>query len=860
MKKNSKRKDVSLFNNSLPGMDSAGNFAEHSDDRYHETARRLIDAENNLKAINTRQNDANVNNSSDLPALLSQAHEAIQREQLALVLQIAHLGSWTWDIPSDTVIWSEELYRIFGLSKQEFNHRLEGFIERVHPNDRQMVRSKLDQAIRDGKSFSFDHGIVRPDGSVRVLQARGELVKDKDGNPVAMVGTGQDITERVQAEYALREGEERLRMVISSVKDYAIFTLDPNGIITSWNKGAESIKQYKAEEITGKHFSIFYPEESRAAHLPQKVLAAAAAEGRFADEGWRVRKDGSRFWASVVITALYDDSRRLRGFSKVVRDMTRRKESEEAIRRQTGFVKLLQLVAEAANQAVSVEAAMQFALDCICQHTGWNIGHSYIASNTSTEILSSLQVWHLPDSERFAALRNETETNFLHAGEGLPGKAYASGELIWAQDLINEPGYLRPGIDLESGLRSGVAIPVLAGKWVVGVMEFYSDKPIDPDHEFMGVLTHIGTQLGRVIERKHGEEALRQSEARFRTIFDGAVIGVELVDLEGRLLECNPAICKMLGYDASGLSDDIYGQANHPLNVVADTPMFANLAQGKCDSFRLEKPYRRADGGQAWGRLLVSLVRDSNGRPQYAIGMLEDISERRQMEVELAEMQQRLMEGRELDRLQLAQELHDGPVQDLYGLSYQLKALDPASGEITPGVINDMQNTLHDVVRTLRAICGELRPPALAPFGLEKAIRSHAETFQEAHPEISVKLDLTPDGQMLPEQVRLALFRIYQQSLTNVSRHARATEVFVRFNISENLLNLEIQDNGAGFMLPKRWIELARQGHLGLVGARERAEAIGGQLHVESAPGKGAIVRVTIPNINQHKWIGYIRS
>ena len=141
----------------------------------------------------------------------------------------------------------------------------------------------------------------------------------------------EDIAGRKAAEGRLQESEMRFRLVIDSVTDYAIIMLDPKGHIASWNAGAERIKGYRAEEIIGQHFSRFYPAEDLARGRPQHGLEIASAEGRFEDEGWRLRKDGARFWANVVITALRDDSGTLRGFGKVTRDLTERKRSEDRL-------------------------------------------------------------------------------------------------------------------------------------------------------------------------------------------------------------------------------------------------------------------------------------------------------------------------------------------------------------------------------------------------------------------------------------------------------------------------------------------------------------------------------------------------
>jgi len=140
------------------------------------------------------------------------------------------------------------------------------------------------------------------------------------------------------------DAEEWVRLLIDSIKDYAIITLDTTGHVTTWNSAAEGINGYKAEEIIGQHFSRFYTDEDIKAGKPGRELFEAARVGRLEDEGWRVRKDGSQFWANVVITAMHDKDGRLRGFGKVTRDITERKHSEDAIRALNE--QLVQLVAD----------------------------------------------------------------------------------------------------------------------------------------------------------------------------------------------------------------------------------------------------------------------------------------------------------------------------------------------------------------------------------------------------------------------------------------------------------------------------------------------------------------------------------
>ena len=139
----------------------------------------------------------------------------------------------------------------------------------------------------------------------------------------------------------VQEVEERFRLLVENVSDYAIFMLDPEGRVMTWNKGAERLKQYRADEIIGQHFSKFYPLEDIALREAEKELEIAITQGQVEDEGWRIRKDGTRFWALALITAIYDDSDRLVGFGKVARDLTERRMAEEELRSSEEQFRLL---------------------------------------------------------------------------------------------------------------------------------------------------------------------------------------------------------------------------------------------------------------------------------------------------------------------------------------------------------------------------------------------------------------------------------------------------------------------------------------------------------------------------------------
>jgi PAS domain S-box-containing protein len=173
---------------------------------------------------------------------------------------------------------------------------------------------------------------IRKDGTRFWANTVITSLRAPDGKVTGFAKVTRDLTERRAAEEQVRQSEEIFRLLVQSVKDYAIFMLDPGGHIATWNEGAQRIKGYAPHEIIGKHFSTFYGEEDIRNRKPERELEIATAEGRVEDEGWRIRKDGTRFWANVVITAVFDSRGELRGFTKVTRDMTERKRAEEVQR------------------------------------------------------------------------------------------------------------------------------------------------------------------------------------------------------------------------------------------------------------------------------------------------------------------------------------------------------------------------------------------------------------------------------------------------------------------------------------------------------------------------------------------------
>lgn len=202
----------------------------------------------------------------------------------------------------------------------------------VHPEDLEMTVAKWEKAVEGKQEYDHIYRSLSPDKGYQYIQSRAVPLLDEEGNIREWVGTATDVTDRIRAEEEVRRSEAKLRLVTECFTDHAIFSLDKNGIIESWNLGAVNIFGYSSTEAIGKHFSVVFTPEDVAAGRPELEITTALEKGRAADERWHVRKDGSRFFASGTVAPLIDEERGLIGFAKIARDLTEQKKAEQALR------------------------------------------------------------------------------------------------------------------------------------------------------------------------------------------------------------------------------------------------------------------------------------------------------------------------------------------------------------------------------------------------------------------------------------------------------------------------------------------------------------------------------------------------
>ncbi len=352
-----------------------------------------------------------------------------------------------------------------------------------------------------------------------------------------------------------------------------------------------------------------------------------------------------------------------------------------------------------------------------------------------------------------------------------------------------------------------------------------------------------------IAARLTAAQALDLSEERFQSIFESTSLGIKILDLNGNILQTNAAFQRIIGYSEPEILGRRFYDFLHPADIVRAVTVFQRLKKDGASALRFQHRAIHKNGSTVWVNAIFSAVRKGGGDPSLAfiVSILEDVTEQKKFEAEMAELKNRLQSTMELERLRLAHELHDGPMQDLYSVVYELEELRGKADRETGRALQSVSDNIHRVLKELRETAKELRPPTISQFGLEKTIRSYVGDVQEKHPELTVHLSLARDHQLLPEEVRLGLFRVLQQSMTNIVRHAEATEVRIRFSFDAEEARLEVWDNGKGFRVPSSWIEFVREGHYGLAGAAERVNALGGMFVVESQPPTSTTVRAVIP-------------
>ncbi len=542
---------------------------------------------------------------------------------------------------------------------------------------------------------------------------------------------------------------------------------------------------------------------------------------------------------------------------------------EEAVRRLEAFYELTRLVAESNN---NVERIVQAVTRLVSEIIGDMTVITLLSGDKETYRIAGYYDLDPHVMELYAAILAESTPSYGR-NQGWVARVLNTGEPLLIPGISAEEaarGAATPAfMDFvrQVGIASMVVVPIAGRSGILGTLTALRHAGGNPyaerDEFFLAEIAYrvalaienatlVESMRSEIAARLFAREALVASEQRFLSIFHSTTLGIKLLDLVGTILETNPAFQSMTGYGEDQLIALHFYDLVHPDDFAHVVDAFNQVKISQHPYVRLEHRLVRRDSSVIWVRTTFAGARKRPNDDTLALifGAVEDITDQKQADAELRELKQHLQHSIEMERLRIAQNLHDTPLQELYAVIYKLEDLRPKLQPPNASVLEDAIEDIKKTLNSLRTTASELRPPALSRFGFEKAVRSYAQDFRERHPEMELHLTLAHDRQMLPEDVRLVLFRVFQEAMNNAFRHAHATQIEVRFSFDAEQARLEVCDNGQGFKVPDNLMNQVRSGHYGLAGMFERVQAAGGELSLESSPGYSTTVRAVLPLAN----------
>ena len=400
------------------------------------------------------------------------------------------------------------------------------------------------------------------------------------------------------------------------------------------------------------------------------------------------------------------------------------RETNERLNVEINYSKLIKAIAVASNETRAVDETLFFCLGRICEFSGWPLGHLYLTADNPSEGLVPTQFWHVDKPGQFETFQKITLETPLEEGIGLPGRVLISGQPAWIIDVTKDSNFPRAQLAQDIGVKAGFAFPILIGTRVLGVMEFFSPNAVEPDPQMLDIMAQIGTQLGRVLERKEAQDESERSQDQLRKLYH------------------------------------------------------------------------------------------------------------------------RLEQVREEERTRTAREVHDHLGQVLTTIKLELSLLGKKLAYYNPSIQNSTEELLEmsdDAIQTVKKISMDLRPPILDDLGIAEAIVWQVKEFTN-RTGIECEFEDTLDDFEPGLERSTTLFRVFQETLTNVVRHARATNVYVTLSECNEEITLKVRDNGCGISSS----QVSNIRSLGLLGMRERAMVWGGNVKIHGYPDEGTTVTINI--------------
>ena len=660
---------------------------------------------------------------------------------------------------------------------------------------------------------------------------------------------------------ALRESEEEYRMLAEYASDL-ILRFTPAGEIIYASPAAEWMVGYRPDEVVGRHAAEFiHPNDLDQVSETHRALLHETGSRSVL---FRMRRrDGDLSWVESTSRAVREsDGEGVRSIVTICRDVTENVQTARTVR-------LLERVAAVANQADTTREAMRRAIELVCEHAGWPVGHAYVPRREASGAAAPLHLWHIGDPERFAGLKSRAGALAMAAAEGVPGRVLETGEPLWVEDVTTDSRFeALEGLD-DPGVRTVMAFPVESGGETLAVLEFFAVDREEPDEDLIDTMRHVGANLGEVVRRQRAEAARRASEQRFRALAESASDAIVTADEEGRIVHCNESVRRIFGYRVEEL-------VGRPLTTLMSASSRSEH-EARLERFRedrdpevLAAPFEvagvRKNGSEVPIELSLGWWEGDEGL--FFTGVLRDITERKRVEKALNEKMEELARSNAELALFTYVASHDlrEPLRTV-GSNVQLVArrlgdeIEDAnlrkSMDFALGGVRRMQNLIDDLLVYSRV---GTEGKTFESVDLEEVVDETEASLEAMLEETGTRL--IREGELpvvLADKSQLE--QLFQNLFNNAIKYRReevAPEIRVGAERVDGAWEFYVEDNGIGISpeFAEHVFTIFQRLHseqeipgtgIGLAVCRKIVERHGGRIWVESEPGEGSTFRFTLP-------------
>ena len=763
----------------------------------------------------------------------------------SLLLDNADEALFFYSMEGKLIYVSPAFEKITGYTTQELYEK--NFIPYVHPDDQEWT-IKLYQGLFKGEFFEdVEYRIVKKDGEIRWSSSSWKIVFDNDGRQIGLQGKQQDITDHKQAEEALQKSERKYRYLFDNMTEgFALCEIicDEKGIPCNYrvldvNKAYEEQTGTEASAIVGKTVLEFYPDIEKSWIEIYGEIALTKKPRTFINYNHNTDK-----YYETSAFALEKGQ-----FALLFNDITERKQVEKALHRSEVLERLA--TGSSLNEILIalVSNAEKYNPEILC---------SVMLLDEGGKHLRTCAAPNLPDFFTDAIDGMEIGHEMVSCGE-----AAFTGKRVIVEDIMSHPNWVAyRKLARKANLRACWSEPVISSTGdILGTFAIYNCESCGPSQSDLDFIRDSARLAAIAIERKQAEEALMASEQKFKSVVENIGIGVSLISPDMKILALNKQM-KAWFPDIDVTKRPVcYRSFNNPPRETKCS--YCQTKKTLVDGQVYEVVTETPAGDKILNyRIVSSPIKDENGKVIAAIDMFEDITERKQAEEttlnllqQNRDLTQRLFHAQEEERRHLARELHDEFGQWLTAIHLNTEIISQLSEGQNEGIYATAQvinESASEMYKTIHGMIRQLRPTLLDELGLVESLKHLVEQWQSQYPEADITLSLDGELDDFEDNINITIYRIIQESLTNVAKYAQARNAAVQLirqpgeaGAQESLL-LTVEDNGKGMDT-----EALTEG-FGLAGMRERVLAVGGKFNIHSSPEKGVRIEIWLP-VKQQK-------